>query len=136
MTRPFDKSNITLAAGDILGIFEDFLDENEITLTDNPERDEAIASGECDPDEAAIIYGSLCDYIMETVLTELENGTDASALATACVDNFREMVAETGTSRPITEEEMRTLYDDVIATAYAWGITSYTKAASYVQGWI
>ncbi len=126
----FKRKNITPLAGDILETFEDFLGAKGITLTDNPERDEAIASGECEPDEAAEIYGSLCDYIMDTVASELEKGTDPFTLAKASVIGFCEMIAETGTSRPITDEEMHILYDDVIATANAWGITDLTIAES------
>ncbi len=130
MAIMFKRENITPLAGDILDTFEDFLDKQGITLTDNPERDEAIASGECEPDEAAEIYGSLCDYIMGAVEAELEKGTDPFTLAKASVIGFCEMIAETGTSRPITDEEMRTLCHEVITTANTWGITDHTIAES------
>ena len=57
-TNKISKDDLPEFTGQIIDIFEDFLDDRNIVL-DNPEKEEAIKDGE-DPDEIANIYGS--DY--------------------------------------------------------------------------
>ena len=57
-TTKISKDDLPEFTGQIIDIFEDFLDDRNIVL-DNPEKEEAIKDGE-DPDEIANIYGS--DY--------------------------------------------------------------------------
>ena len=54
----FSQNDLAEFLGQIIDVFEDFLEERGIKL-DNPEIDEAICDGQ-DPDSLAIIYGT--DY--------------------------------------------------------------------------
>lgn len=66
-TIPVSSDDVPELVGQIIDIFEDFLDERGIIL-DNPERDE---DEDLDPEEAANIfgtdYGELQDAIEETL---------------------------------------------------------------------
>ena len=64
---PLKSRDVPEFVGQIIDIFEDFLDERNISL-DNPERDDLNV----DPDGAATIYGSdygeLCSAIEDTLI--------------------------------------------------------------------
>ena len=57
-TTKISKDDLPEFTGQIIDIFEDFLNDRNIVL-DNPEKEEAIKDGD-DPDELANIFGS--DY--------------------------------------------------------------------------
>lgn len=89
--------------GQIVDQCEDYLDEKEITLVDNTERNEAIESGE-DPDGLAQIYGSNYERISDIIRPKIEDlikknnklsPLKAKALAFKVVSEFSKILTET-----------------------------------------
>lgn len=55
-TLKLDNADMTILLAEVLELFEDFIEEHG-GLINNPERDEAIATRQDDPDCIAHIYG-------------------------------------------------------------------------------
>ena len=78
------ESSVAEFIGQVIDIFEDFLEEHGVRL-DNPEKTDAVADGQ-DPDGLAIIYGtdygSLSDDLksMFTAWDVLQKGGNAHEL--------------------------------------------------------
>ena len=64
-----DNNEMIRVAGEIIDVFEDFLDEKGIEIK-NIEKEDAIAQGEF-PDEVANIYGSDYYQLEDTLKTIL-----------------------------------------------------------------
>ena len=71
LPKTIDGADCPEFIGQIIDIFEDFLEAKEITI-DNPEKEEAVADGE-DPDNIAILYGSDYDALYESIKAQLKN---------------------------------------------------------------
>ena len=71
VTSNVTPNDLPELVGQIVDLCEDYLDENKIVLTNNPEREEAIAEGE-DAEGLAQIYGSDYDLFTEDLKPQIE----------------------------------------------------------------
>lgn len=117
--------------GQIVDIFEDYLDENEITLA-NEDREDAIAKGDVEPEEAAIIYGAQYDIIGNIVsdaveIYDLTNKGFSSkdteqTVVDKIMDAFYELLDEGEYTEAIPTADSMFLRDSVHDTFVHWGL--------------
>lgn len=99
------ENDLPELVGQIIDECEDYFDNNSIVLTENPERDEAIADGE-DPEGLAQIYGTNYELLAESIRPTLKK-------LIACPTTMN-------------SEEAEKLADNVITAL--WGIMLANKA--------
>lgn len=112
--------------GEIIDIFEDFLEEHHATL-ENDERNEALEDAD-DPSEVAIIYGSHYDVIGDVieydVLPKLTDDTmTTSDAADKIIDAFFNLFKENSDDTMFLlsmKTSVGTFRTDIIRTLDAW----------------
>lgn len=119
--------------GQIIDRFEDYLEEKGIEL-ENDERDEAIAEGEIDPDEAAMIYGSYYDMIGDVISDIIKthdlmsggfmSGKTVDCVITDIMDSFQEVLKMGECEEPVSNSDSNDLKDFIHDTFERWSLIS------------
>lgn len=87
-----DQNSLAEFKGQIVDVFEDYLCEHNIVLV-NTDRTNAIADGEVDEEDAAVIYGDQYDIIGD-IIEEIVNDYDLLDTKTVMLDGQFENISE------------------------------------------
>ncbi len=117
--------------GQIVDLFEDYLDANNIRLK-NTDREDAIAEGDIEPEEAAIIYGDHYDIIGDTVANDIETYSlmdkqfeslmESQEAVEDIIGSFHNLLKEGGYIKDIPKPDIETLKGDIRDTFEHWGL--------------
>ena len=112
-------------AGQIIDMFEDWLDKNGITLI-NAEREDYLSNGEFDdPSEAAWIYGTAYCMLEDAISRETEEACTNKDLETAAeniIDAFSRIMKEGGHEEDIPEADVVSMKNRIRDTFEKWNI--------------
>jgi hypothetical protein len=135
-TTDLTPENLSEFIGEVVNIFEDYLEENSPPiLLYNEDREEAIAAGDYDdPEEAALIYGEAYDWIGDEVRAIVDRYdlyhqslTTTEAMTTAftqIMEGFEKVLHQGQWMEPIPKEDQDMLGQSLQETFSKWKLYS------------
>ena len=103
--------------GQIVDIFEDYLDDKKDIRFKNPETNEALEDGEL----GANIYGSDYDFLAESFTESLTNTLNPDKAADCELKAFSELCEKYEVDNQITVKDLKQIKQQIVETCQQWG---------------